>query len=85
MRIGFTHSQTRDWRGIEHLPHAQPDRTPACQPPRAIVDVNSREVGLDLAHEWARSIVYTSFSGPWSIKVVNELDRCSQDEGTFQK
>ena len=62
--------------------------------------MNGREVGLDLAREWTRSVAYArprrpagslwlaislrsvayaSMFGPWSIKVMNELDRCSKD------
>ncbi|MCX6878200.1 MAG: hypothetical protein NTW21_30970 [Verrucomicrobia bacterium] len=29
--------------------------------------------------EWTRSLAYASMFGPWSIKIVNELDRCSKD------
>jgi len=47
--------------------------------PAAIEDVNGREVGLDVAREWTRSLAYASMFGLWSIKVVNELDRCSKD------
>jgi len=47
--------------------------------PAAIEDVNGREVGLELAREWMRSLAYGSLFGPWSVKVVNELDRCSKD------
>ena len=47
--------------------------------PAAIEDVNGREVGLDVAREWTRSLAYASMFGPWSIKVINELDRCSKD------
>ena len=47
--------------------------------PAAIEDVSGREVGLDVAREWTRSLAYASMFGPWSIKVVNELDRCSKD------
>ena len=47
--------------------------------PAAIEDVNGREVGLDVAREWTRSLAYASMFGPWSIKIVNELDRCSKD------
>ena len=43
--------------------------------PAAIEDVNGREVGLDLARDWTRSLAYGSLFGPWSVKVVNELDR----------
>jgi hypothetical protein len=47
--------------------------------PVAIEDVNGKEVGLDLAREWTRSLAYGSLFGSWSVKVVNELDRCSKD------
>jgi replication-associated recombination protein RarA len=47
--------------------------------PAAIEDVNGREVGLDLARDWTRHLAYGSLFGSWSIKVVNELDRCSKD------
>jgi replication-associated recombination protein RarA len=49
------------------------------QHPAAIEDVNGREVGLDLARDWTRHLGYGSIFGSWSIKVVNELDRCSKD------
>ena len=45
----------------------------------AIEDVNGKEVGLELAREWTRSLAYGSLFGSWSVKVVNELDRCSKD------
>ncbi len=47
--------------------------------PVAIEDVNGKEVGLELAREWTRSLAYGSIFGNWSVKVVNELDRCSKD------
>lgn len=47
--------------------------------PAAIEDVNGREVGLNLAREWTRSLAHSSLFGPWSVKVVNELDCCSKD------
>jgi len=47
--------------------------------PTAIEDVNGREVGLNLAREWTRSLAHSSLFGPWSVKVVNELDCCSKD------
>lgn len=37
----------------------------------AIEDVNDREVGLDLARDWTRSLAFGSLFGPWSVKVVN--------------
>lgn len=53
-------------------------RTLACHPV-AIEDVNGKEVGLELAREWTRSLAFGSLFGSWSVKVVNELDRCSKD------
>ena len=47
--------------------------------PAAIEDVSGREVGFELAREWTHSLAYGSLFGPWSVKVVNELDRCSKD------
>jgi hypothetical protein len=47
--------------------------------PVAIEDVNGKEVGLELAREWTRSLAYGSIFGTWSVKIVNELDRCSKD------
>ena len=47
--------------------------------PAAIEEVSGLEVRLDLAREWTRSLAHTSLFGPWSVKVVNELDRCSKD------
>lgn len=47
--------------------------------PVGIEDVNGKEVGLELAREWTRSLAYGSLFGSWSVKVVNELDRCSKD------
>jgi len=41
--------------------------------------VSGLEVRLDLAREWTRSLAHTTLFGPWSVKVVNELDRCSKD------
>jgi replication-associated recombination protein RarA len=47
--------------------------------PAAIEDMNGREVGLDTAREWICGLGYGSLFGPWTVKVVNELDRCSKD------
>ena len=47
--------------------------------PASIEDVNGREVGLDTAREWIRSLAFGSLFGPWTVKVVNELDRCTRD------
>ena len=43
--------------------------------PAVIEDVNGREVGLDVAREWTRSLAYASMFGPWSVKVVKMLGR----------
>ncbi|MBN8459407.1 MAG: AAA family ATPase [Verrucomicrobia bacterium] len=47
--------------------------------PAAIEEVSGLEVRLDLAREWTRSLAHSTLFGPWSVKVVNELDRCSKD------
>jgi replication-associated recombination protein RarA len=52
--------------------------------PAAIEDVNGKEVGLELAREWTRSLAYGSLFGSWSVTVVNELDRCSKDAQNMQ-
>ena len=36
-------------------------------------------MGLDTAREWIRSLAFGSLWGPWTVKVVNELDRCTRD------
>ena len=47
--------------------------------PTAIEDVNGREVTLDVVREWLRGLAYGSLFGGWSVKVVNEFDRCTRD------
>ena len=47
--------------------------------PAAIEEVSGLEVRLDLGREWTSSLAHNSLCGPWSVKVVNELDRCSKD------
>ena len=47
--------------------------------PAAIEDVNGREVSLDLVREWLRGLPYRRLFGGWTVKVVNEFDRCSRD------
>ncbi len=49
--------------------------------PVAIEDVNGKEVGLEIAREWTRSLAYRSLFGSWSVKVVNELDRIEEQTG----
>jgi len=47
--------------------------------PACIEDYNGREVGLDTVRQWIRNQPYGTLFGNWSVKVVNELDRCSKD------
>lgn len=47
--------------------------------PAAIEDVNGREVSLDTVREWLRGLPYRSLFGGWTVKVINEFDRCSRD------
>jgi hypothetical protein len=47
--------------------------------PLAIEDYNGREVTVDLVREWMRQLPYGSLFGAWSVKIVNELDRCSRE------
>lgn len=47
--------------------------------PTAIVDVNGRELGLDLVRDWLRGQAFGSLFGGWSVVIVNELDRCTRD------
>jgi hypothetical protein len=45
----------------------------------AIEDYNGREVTVDLVREWMRQLAYGSLFSAWSVKIVNELDRCSRE------
>ena len=45
----------------------------------AIEDYNGREVTVDLVREWMRQLAYGSLFSSWSVKIVNELDRCSRE------
>jgi replication-associated recombination protein RarA len=47
--------------------------------PLAIEDYNGREVTVDLVREWMRQLAYSSLFSSWSVKIVNELDRCSRE------
>lgn len=40
---------------------------------------NGREVSADLVREWMRGLCYGSLFSAWSVKIVNELDRCSRE------
>jgi hypothetical protein len=41
--------------------------------------VNGREVSLDVVRDWLRGLPYRCLFGGWTVKVVNEFDRCSRD------
>ncbi len=45
----------------------------------AIEDYNGREVTVDVVRQWMTQLPYGSLFGDWSVKVVNELDRCSRE------
>lgn len=47
--------------------------------PLSIEDYNGREVSVDLVREWMRQLPYGSLFGTWTVKIVNELDRCSRE------
>jgi DNA polymerase III delta prime subunit len=47
--------------------------------PLSIEDYNGREVSVDLVREWMRQLPYGSLFGAWTVKIVNELDRCSRE------
>ncbi len=45
----------------------------------AIEDYNGREVTVDVVRQWMTQLPYGSLFAPWSVKIVNELDRCSRE------
>jgi len=47
--------------------------------PLSIEDYNGREVSVDLVREWMKQLLYGSLFGAWTVKIVNELDRCSRE------
>jgi DNA polymerase III delta prime subunit len=47
--------------------------------PLAIEDYNGREVTVDVVRQWMAQLPYGSLFGAWSVKIVNELDRCSRE------
>jgi replication-associated recombination protein RarA len=47
--------------------------------PLSIEDYNGREVTVDLVREWMKQLPYGSLFGAWTVKIVNELDRCSRE------
>ena len=47
--------------------------------PLAVEDFNGREVTVEVVREWMRALAYGSLFSRWSVRIVNELDRCSKE------
>lgn len=47
--------------------------------PLAIEEFNGREVTVEVVREWMRGLAYGSLFSRWSVRIVNELDRCSKE------
>ena len=45
----------------------------------AVEDYNGREVTVEVVREWMRALPYGSLFSSWSVRIVNELDRCSSE------
>ena len=45
----------------------------------SVENYNGREVTVDVVRDWMRSLPYGSLFSPWSVRIVNELDRCSRE------
>jgi DNA polymerase III delta prime subunit len=45
----------------------------------AVEDFNGREVTVEAVREWMRALPYGSLFSSWSVRIVNELDRCSRE------
>ena len=43
----------------------------------SVEDYNGKEVTVDVVREWMGSLAYGSLFSDWSVKIVNELDRCA--------
>lgn len=47
--------------------------------PWSIEDANGKLVTIETVKGWMREMAFGSLFSDWSVKVVNELDRCSRD------
>ena len=47
--------------------------------PLGIESFNGKEVTVDAVRGWMDSLPYRSLFSSWSVKIINELDRCSKD------
>lgn len=45
----------------------------------SVENYNGREVTVDVVREWMRALPYGSLFSHWSVRIVNELDRCSRE------
>jgi len=45
----------------------------------AVEDHNGKEITVEAIRRWQESLAYGSLWGTWSVRIVNELDRCSKD------
>ena len=44
-----------------------------------VEDYNGKEVTVDVVRQWMTSLAYGNLFSDWSVKIVNELDRCTKD------
>ena len=44
-----------------------------------IESFNGKEVTVDAVRGWMETLPYGSLFSNWSVKIINELDRCSKD------
>ena len=47
--------------------------------PWSIEEVPGKVVTVETVKDWMRELAYGSLYSEWSVKIVNELDRCSRD------
>lgn len=45
----------------------------------AMEAVNGKSVTIEVVKQWMGQLPYSSLYGHWSVKILNELDRCSRD------
>lgn len=44
-----------------------------------VEDYNGKEVTVDAVRGWMGSLAYGNLFSDWSVKIINELDRCTKD------
>ena len=45
----------------------------------SVEDHNGKEITVEAVRRWMETLSYSSMWGDWSVRIVNELDRCSRD------